>query len=93
MSKSLTDVGFKHMGNWTNCWSTDDGWDTALVLAVLAMDGWCVVSERMLIIMLSVEAWDQLCVELALGPLVLLLVNILSLIFLCLTMCHYAVAF
>ena len=36
------------------CWSTDEGWDTPLLL-VLQMDDWCFVSERMLIAILSVS--------------------------------------
>ena len=37
------------------CWPTDEGWDTTLVLALLQMDGWCVVPERMLVSILSVS--------------------------------------
>ena len=36
------------------CWSTDEAWDITLALVVLQMGGWCVVSERMLVSMLSV---------------------------------------
>ena len=36
-------------------WLTDEGWDTTLVLAVVPMDGSCVVSERMLVSILSVS--------------------------------------
>ena len=55
------------------CWSTDRGWDTTLVLAVLQMDGWCAVSERMLVSILSVTmhsremSWTE--ARLALTPL------------------------
>ena len=36
--------------NWPmTFWSADDSWDTTFVLAVLQMDGWCVVSERVLV--------------------------------------------
>ena len=50
------------------CWSTDQGWDTTLVLVVLAMDG-CVVSEQMLVSILSVSVdhhemlWDEAALE------------------------------
>ena len=37
------------------CWSTDEDWNTILVLAVLQMDHWCVLSERMLVSLLSVS--------------------------------------
>ena len=37
------------------CLSTDEGWNTTLVLIVLPMDGWCVVSEWMLVSILSVS--------------------------------------
>ena len=37
------------------CWSTDEGWDTTLVLEVLQMNDWCVVSERMVVSTLSVS--------------------------------------
>ena len=36
-------------------WSTDEGRNTTLVLAVLQIVGWCVVSERMLVSILSVS--------------------------------------
>ena len=42
--------------NWSmTYWSTHEGLDTILILAVLQMDGFCVVSERMLISILSVS--------------------------------------
>ena len=42
--------------NWSmTCGSSDEGWDTTLVLVVLQMDGWCVVSEWMLVSILSVS--------------------------------------
>ena len=34
--------------------STDEGWDTTLVLAVLQIDDWCVVSEWRLVSILPV---------------------------------------
>ena len=37
-----------------SCLSTDEGWDATLIL-VLQMDGWCVVSEQMLVSILSVS--------------------------------------
>ena len=37
------------------CWTTNEAWNTTLVLAVLQMDGRCVVSEWMLVSMLSVS--------------------------------------
>ena len=36
-------------------WLTDEGWDTSLVLAVLQVGDWCVVSELMLVSILSVS--------------------------------------
>ena len=35
------------------CWPIDEGWDTALVLALLQMGGWCVGLELMLVSLLS----------------------------------------
>ena len=50
------------------CSSTDEGWETTLALAVLAKNGWVVVSELMLISLLSVsmDPCDVLWVEAAL---------------------------
>ena len=49
------------------CWSTDGVWDTSLGLT---MDGWCVVSEHMLVSILSVsvdprEMWNDSALSLA----------------------------
>ena len=53
------------------CWFANDGWDTTLVLAVLQMPGWCVVSEWMLVSILSVsvDPRGMLCADAALAPL------------------------
>ena len=53
------------------CWLTDEGWDTTLVLAVLHMDGWCIVSEWMLVFILpvSVNPREILWAAAALAPL------------------------
>ena len=44
---------------WENlsmtCWSTDEGWNTTLVLEVVQMDGWCIVLEYMPVSILSVS--------------------------------------
>ena len=54
------------------CWLTDEGWDTTLVLAVLAKNGWCAFPEWMLVSILSVSVdlhemlWGE--VALALAP-------------------------
>ena len=54
------------------CWLTDEGLNTTLVLA-MEMDGWCVVSERILVSLLSVSvdpcemSWAE--AALALAPL------------------------
>ena len=51
------------------CWSADEGWDTTL--AVLQMGDWCVVSEWMLVFILSVSlapremSWDEAALALA----------------------------
>ena len=37
------------------CWSTDEGWGTLHVLAVLQMDDSCSMSERMLVSILPVS--------------------------------------
>ena len=54
------------------CWSTGEGWDTTLVLAVQQMDGWCVVSDKMLVCMLSVsvDPCEMSWAEAALEPLI-----------------------
>ena len=41
------------------CGSTDEGSDTTLVLAVLQMDGCCVVSERMLVLILLLSVYPN----------------------------------
>ena len=42
--------------NWSKtCWLTDEGWDTTSTLLVLAMVGWCVVSEQMVVSILTVS--------------------------------------
>ena len=53
------------------CWLIAESWVTTQVLAVLQMDGWCVVSERMLVSILSVSvdpremSWDEAALKLA----------------------------
>ena len=47
------------------------GWNTTLVLAVLLMDGWCVVPDRMIVFILSVfidpreMSWSEAALALA----------------------------
>ena len=51
------------------CWSTDESWDTTLVLAVLWMDGRCVMSERVrgFVLPVSVDPHEMSWVEVALA--------------------------
>ena len=37
------------------CWSTDESWNSPLLLVLLQMVGWSVVSEEMLVFILSVS--------------------------------------
>ena len=62
----------RKMWAWSSCKQIDKGWDTTMVLAVLQMNGWCVVSEGMLVCMLSVSVTVVKCcglrLALALAP-------------------------
>ena len=51
------------------CWSTEEGWDTTIALGVLAKYSWGVVSEQILVSVLSesVDPHDMFWVEAALA--------------------------